>query len=282
MDEGGRLLQKLRNVFEDNEDKGKIAEELVEKIEEGYEKGVLSKREMQMICNIFEYMEKDAKDIMTHRKHIIALDGEHTLAEDLPFILEQNYSRLPIFDEEIDNIIGMIHIRDAMKCFVDESLRNVPMKELTDSIRPVSFIPETRSIDKLLLQMQKDKMHMAIVIDEYGQTSGLVTMENIIEVIVGNIQDEYDNEEEKIMKQSDGVYLADGMTQLAELEELLGVKFDEEDYDTINGYLVNSLDRIPDPGEKCAIELEGYLFEVAAVDRKMIKKVRIQKIRQNQ
>lgn len=278
MDEGGSLLQKLRNVFEDNEDKEKLAEELVEKIEEGYEKGVLSKREMQMICNIFEYMEKDAKDIMTHRKHIIALDGEHTLAEDLPFILSQNYSRLPIFEEEIDNIIGMIHIRDAMKCFVDDSLKNVPMKELTDFIRPVSFIPETRSIDKLLLQMQKDKMHMAIVIDEYGQTSGLVTMENIIEVIVGNIQDEYDNEEEKIMKLPDGAYLVDGMAQLAELEELLEVKFDEEDYDTINGYLVNTLDRIPASGEWCAIEFGGYLFEVVAVDRKMIKKVRIQKI----
>lgn len=277
MDEGGSLLQKLRNVFEDNEDKEKLAEELVEKIEEGYEKGVLSKREMQMICNIFEYMEKDAKDIMTHRKHIIALDGEHTLAEDLPFILSQNYSRLPIFEEEIDNIIGMIHIRDAMKCFVDESLRNVPMKELTDDIRPVSFIPETRSIDKLLVQMQKDKMHMAIVIDEYGQTSGLVTMENIIEVIVGNIQDEYDNEEEKIMKLPDGAYLVDGMTQLEDLEELLGVKFDEEDYDTINGYLVNCLDRIPAVEEKCAVQFEGYLFEVVAVDRKMIKKVRIQK-----
>lgn len=275
MDEGSSLLQKLKNVFEENEDQEKLAEELVDKIEEGYEKGVLTKREMRMICNIFDYMDKDAKDIMTHRQHIIALDGEKTLTEALQFILKQNYSRFPVYDEEIDNIVGMIHLRDAMKCYIDESLRTVPIKELKEYLRPVSFIPETRNIDKLLLQMQKDKMHMAIVIDEYGQTSGLVTMENIIEVIVGNIQDEYDNEEEKIVKQSEGVYIVDGTTQLDELEELLNVKFDEEDFDTINGYLVHCLDRIPQPGEKCIVQFEGYSFEVKAVDRKMIKKVRI-------
>lgn len=277
MDEGGSLLQKLRGVFEENDDKGKLAEELVDKIEEGYERGVLTKREMRMICNIFDYMDKDAKDIMTHRKHIVALDGEKTVTEAFQFIVQQNYSRLPVYDEEIDNIIGMIHLRDAMKCYVDESLRTVPVKELGEYIRPVSFIPETRSIDKLLLQMQKDKMHMAIVIDEYGQTSGLVTMENIIEVIVGNIQDEYDNEEEKIIKQADNTYIVDGTTQLDELEELLSITFDEEDFDTINGYLVNCLDHIPQSGEKCSVQFEGYTFEVKSVDRKMIKKVRISK-----
>lgn len=277
MDEGGSLLQKLRDVFGENDDKGKLAEEMVEKIEEGYEKGVLTKREMRMICNIFDYMDKDAKDIMTHRKQIVALDGENTVAEAFRFIVQQNYSRLPVFEEEIDNIIGMIHLRDAMKCYVDESLRNVPIKDLKDYIRPVSFIPETRNIDKLLLQMQKNKMHMAIVIDEYGQTSGLVTMENIIEVIVGNIQDEYDNEEEKIVKQADNTYIVDGTTQLDELEDLLSIKFDEEDFDTINGYLVNCLDHIPQPGETCAVQFDGYTFEVKQVDRKMIKKVRISK-----
>lgn len=277
MDEGGSLLQKLRGVFEENGDKGKLAEEMVEKIEEGYEKGVLTKREMRMICNIFDYMDKDAKDIMTHRKQIVALDGEKTVAEAFQFIVQQNYSRLPVFEEEIDNIIGMIHLRDAMKCYVDESLRNVPIKDLKEYIRPVSFIPETRNIDKLLLQMQKNKMHMAIVIDEYGQTSGLVTMENIIEVIVGNIQDEYDNEEEKITKQADNTYMVDGTTQLDELEDLLSIKFDEEDFDTINGYLVNCLDHIPQPGETCAVQFDGYTFEVKQVDRKMIKKVRISK-----
>lgn len=279
MDEGSSLLQKIRNVFADNEDKEKVAEEIVDKIEEGYQKGVLGKREMQMICNIFGYMDKDAKDIMTHRKHIIALDGKATLIEALRFILEQNNSRFPIYEDDIDNIIGMIHLKDAMKCFVDESLRNIPMKDLKQYIRPVSFIPETRSIDKLFQQMQKDKKHMAIVIDEYGQTSGLVTMEDIIEELVGNIQDEYDDEEEMIVSQTDGSYIVDGMAQLEDLEELLDISFDEEDYDTINGYLIDSLDRIPTVEEECTVDFKGYHFEIIAVDRKMIKKVRVRKIK---
>lgn len=277
MEEGSSLLQKMRHVFSDNEDKEKIAEEIIDKIEEGFQKGVIGKRETQMICNIFGYMDTDAKDIMTHRKHIVALNGEATLSEALGIILEENNSRFPIYEEDIDNIIGMIHLRDAMKCYFNESLRNVPIKELKAYIRPVSFIPETRSIDKLFLQMQKAKKHMAIVIDEYGQTSGLVTMEDIIEEVVGNIQDEYDEEEELIIPQSDGTYLIDGMAELEDLEELLDVDFEEEDYDTINGYLVNQLDRIPAEDEKCTVEVGEYQFEVLMVDKKMIRKIRVKK-----
>lgn len=277
MEEGSSLLHKMRSVFSDNEDKEKVAEEIIDKIEEGYQKGVLAKREMQMICNIFGYMDTDAKDIMTHRKHIVAIDGKSTLYKALKFMLEENNSRFPIYDGDIDNIIGMIHLRDAMKCYHKEVLRNVPIKQLKDYIRPVSFIPETRSIDKLFLQMQKDKKHMAIVIDEYGQTSGLVTMEDIIEEIVGNIQDEYDDEEEMIIAQPDGTYIVDGTTQLEDLEELLGISFDEEDYDTINGYLVDQLDRIPTEDEKSTVQVEDYQFEVVAVSKKTIRKIRIRK-----
>lgn len=275
--EEGSLLQRMKHVFSDNEDKGKIAEEILEKVEEGFEHGVLAKHEMQMICNIFGYMDTDAKDIMTHRKHIVALSGEATLAEALLTIVREKNSRFPIYDGDIDNIIGMIHLRDAMKCYFNEELRNMKLKELKRYIRPVSFIPETRSIKKLFLQMQNAKKHMAIVIDEYGQTSGLVTMEDIIEEIVGNIQDEYDEEEEIISQQSDGSYLVDGTAQLEDLEELLHINFQEEDYDTINGYLVDQLDHIPAENEKCSVEVGDYIFEVISVDKKMIRKIRVKK-----
>ncbi|XCP83659.1 hemolysin family protein [Roseburia hominis] len=275
MDEGSSLLQKMRRVFSDNEDKERIAEEIIDKVEEGYQKGVLAKREMKMICNIFGYMDEDAKDIMTHRKNVVALDGTSTLSEALNFILEENHSRLPVYEGDIDNIIGRIHLRDAMKCYFNESLRNVPIKELKEFLRPVSFVPETRSIDKLFQQMQHNRSHMAVVIDEYGQTAGIVTMEDIIEEIVGNIQDEYDEEEELIVRQSDGTYLVDGMTQLEDLEELLDVNFEEEDYDTLNGYLVDRLDRIPSEDEKCTVQFEDYVFQVLSVDNNTIRKVRI-------
>ena len=127
--------------------------------------------------------------------------------------------------------------------------------------------------------MQKDKRHMVIVLDEYGQTVGIVTMEDIIEEIVGNIQDEYDEEEELITSQPDGTYIVDGMAQLEDLEEILGINFEEEDYDTINGYLIDCLDRIPSEDEKCTVQFEGYVFQVLSVDNNTIRKVRIMKMK---
>ena len=276
MEEESSLLQKMKRAFSENEDKERIAEEIIEKVEEGYEKGVLSRREMKMISNIFGYMDAEAKDIMTHRKNIVALDGDLPLSEALDYMLEEVNSRFPVYEEDIDNIIGMVHIRDVMRCYFDDSQRSIPIRELESAVRPVSFVPETKSIDKLFQQMQHDKCHMVIVIDEYGQTSGIVTMEDIVEEIVGNIQDEYDDEEELIVKQTDGSYIVDGMTQLEDLEELLGVDFDEEDYDTLNGYLIDCLDRIPTEDEKCTVRFEGYLFEILSVDNNTIRKVRIE------
>lgn len=277
MEEESSLLQRMRKAFSDSEDKERIAEEIIDKVEEGFEKGILTKREMKMINNVFDYMDSEAKDIMTHRKNIIALDGEATLSEALRFMLEANYSRFPVAEEDIDNIIGIVHLRDAMMCYFDESLRDIPVKELKQCIRKVSFVPETKSIDKMFLQMQKDKGHMVVVLDEYGQTSGIVTMEDIVEEIVGSIQDEYDEEEEQIVKQADGTYVVDGLTQLEDLEELLDIDFDEEDYDTLNGYLIDCLDRIPSEDEKCMVQFEGYVFRVLSVDNNTIRKVRIEK-----
>lgn len=277
MEEAGSLLQKMRRVFSDSEDKEKIAEEIIDKIEEGYEKGVLGKREAKMICNIFGYMDTDAKEIMTHRKNMVVLDGSMSIEEALKFMMEENHSRFPIFEEDIDTIIGMIHIKDAMRCYMNQSERTIPIKEFKEYIRAVTFIPETKSIDRLFQQMQKDKNHMAIVIDEYGQTSGVVTMEDIIEEIVGNIQDEYDEEEELIVKQGDGSYIVDGLTLLEDLEELLDIKFEEEDYDTLNGYLIDCLDRIPTEDEQCKIRFAGYEFSILKVYNNIIKKIRIAK-----
>ena len=151
-----------------------------------------------LIRNIFRYMDKDAKDIMTHRKNIVAIDATETLENAFQFMLGESYSRFPIYEEDIDQIIGFIHLREAATCYLDESLRKRPVKELDTYIRPVSFIPETKSIDKLFKEMQTKKNHIVIVLDEYGQTSGLVAMEDILEEIVGNILDEYDEEEEMI------------------------------------------------------------------------------------
>ena len=282
METEGNLLQKMKNVFSDNEDKEKIAEEIIEKVLEGYEKGVLTRREMKMITNIFEYMDSDAKDIMTHRKNIVALDGEESLEKALTFMLEENKSRFPVYEEDIDNIVGILHIRDAMQSYLDGPARKKPVHDLKDAIRPAGFIPETKAIDKLFQQMQQDKSHMVIVLDEYGQTSGIVTMEDIVEEIVGNIQDEYDEEEELISRMDDGSYMIDGQTTLEELEELFNIHFECEDIDTINGYMIYKLGKIPEEQEQFQMECGGYLFDVAEVADKMIRKVRVTKIQEKE
>lgn len=259
MEEESSLLMKMKKIFSgETEDGEDVAEEV-----------------MEMAQNVLEYGEKDARSIMTHRKHIVALDGEETLENALTFILEQNKSRFPIYENDIDSIIGMIHLRDAMKCYFNEQLRNIPIKELKEYIRPVTFIPETRSIDKLLKKMQAEKKHLVIVIDEYGQTAGLVTMEDIIEEIVGNIQDEYDEEEELIKAQQDGTYLADGMTEIGDLEKLLGISFEEDDYETLNGFLIYTLERIPSEEEECVVDYEGYEFKILSMENNIIKTVQI-------
>lgn len=277
MDEGSNLLQRMRKIFADSEDKEKLAEEIIDKIEEGHRQGLFGKHEMQMLCNVFEYMDTDAKDVMVHRKQIVAIDGAIPLEDAMHFFIEENFSRFPVFEEDIDNMIGTIHLRDAVRCYMDDEMRQKPVKELKDAIRPVSFVPETKSIEKIFKQMLAKKNLMVIVIDEYGQTSGLVTMEDIVEEIVGNIQDEYDEEDEMIVKQSENVYIVDGMTQLDDLEELLHIDFEEEDYDTLNGCLIEYLDRIPTEGEQCALQFEGYNFTILSVDNNTIKKVKIEK-----
>ena len=260
--EEGSLFQRMKNIFQ--------AED--EKLDDG-----MQKEAAVLIRNIFRYMDKDAKDIMTHRKNIVAIDGEEILEDALRFMLEESYSRFPIYHEDIDEITGFLHLREAITCYLDESLRKRPVAELKDYIRPAVFVPETKSIDTLFKKMQAEKNHIVVVLDEYGQTSGIVAMEDILEEIVGNILDEYDEEELMITKQADGSYLSDGMLDLEELGDLLAISFEEDEYETLNGFLVDKLDRIPAEDEKCEVAYEGYLFTVLSVDNNIIQRVKIEK-----
>ncbi len=260
--EQGSLFQRMRQIFQ-----------LEDEMDEGMQREAAG-----LIRNIFRYMDKDAKDIMTHRKNIVAIDGDECLEEALKFMLDENYSRFPIFREDIDEIIGIIHLREAMTCYLRKELRGTPIKELKEYIRPVTFIPETKSIDTLFKEMQAEKNHVVIVLDEYGQTSGLVTMEDILEEIVGNILDEHDEEEEMITKQPDGSYMANGLTELEDLEDMLPIVFEKEDYETLNGFLIDQLERIPAEDEQCVIDYEGYRFTILLVDNNTIQRVKIEKL----
>ena len=235
-----------------------IRKEVLGALKEGEQDGSIREMEYRMIRNVFSFMDQDAKDVMTHRKNIVALNCDDTLEEAAAFASKAKNSRFPVYEEEIDNILGIVHIRDIMKFYLDPDMRGKKLKEIGDALMPVGFIPETRKISRLFMQM-----------------------EDIIEEIMGNIRDEYDEEEEMIRKSEEGSYLVDGLCGLTELSDVLGIVFQDEDedneYETLNGFLIVKLERIPAEKEECSVFYEGYLFEIQQVINNIIRKVKITK-----
>ncbi|MBE5962568.1 MAG: HlyC/CorC family transporter [Lachnospiraceae bacterium] len=275
LEKNTKLLLRIFRINPDELLENVTEEEIISMVNEGQEQGVLEAGEAEMISNIIEFNEKAAKDIMTHRKKIVAISTESTIEEALKFMLGENYSRFPLYQENIDDIVGVLHLKDVMFYYVNPDLRKKP---LTCVAREPYFIPDTQGIDVLFHDMQSKKIHMAIAIDEYGQTAGLVAMEDILEEIVGDIQDEYDEEEEDIVEQKDKTYLVKGDASLEDLEDSLGIEIAEEDkenYDTLNGLLISRLEHIPTDGERATIPYGGYDFEILEVNNKMIDQVRI-------
>lgn len=252
-------------------------DEIISMVNEGHEQGVLDAREAEMIQNIFELDDKKASDIMTHRKNIISINGHTNLRDAISFMVNESVSRFPVYEESIDNILGIIHFRDAMKFHTMERYDDWLIKDIPGLLRSIRFIPETRGINLLFRNMQAMKQQMVIVVDEYGQTAGLVAMEDILEEIVGNIQDEYDKDEQLIHQGANGTYLMDGMAPLSEVADTLEIEFEDEEYDTLNGLLISKLDRIPTDGEQAEISEYGYLFQILKVENKMIRLVKITK-----
>lgn len=254
-------------------------EDIMSMVNEGHEQGVLEAREAEMITNIFRLDDKKAEDVMSHRKNVVLLDGNMTLDQAIHFILlEDNHSRFPVYGEDMDDILGVIHLREMMTCAEKGIYGNMPIREVPGLMMEAHFIPESRSVDSLFREMQSQKIHMEIVVDEYGQLAGIVTMEDILEEIVGNILDEYDVDEDFIAAQEDGSFVLSGMAPLDEVSGVLGIEFDEEDeelYDTINGFLISKLGRIPDEGENPVVECLGYEFQILKVGNKMIQSVRV-------
>lgn len=262
-----------------NEDSTDVTEEgIISMVNEGHEQGVLLASEAEMITNIFEYGDKEAKDIMTHRNQIIAIDGDTPLKEAIRFMLSEKNSRYPVYEENIDHVIGILHLKDAMRIHDKDARINIPIRKIKGLLREVKVIPETRNIDALFKMMQSSKTQMVIVIDEYGQTEGLIAMEDILEEIVGNILDEYDEDEKYIEQKSEDEYVIEGKTPLKELEEKLGISFDEEEFETLNGFLISKLDRIPEEDEEFSVDVEGYNFKILSVENKMIASVLVTKL----
>lgn len=272
------MVLKAFGIDMNAEDDNVTQEDIVSMVNEGHEQGVLEAKEAEMITNIFELNDKDAGDIMTHRTNVVGLDASQTLKEAIEFILKEGKnSRYPVYGKDVDDVIGLLHMKDAVIYGEDEKWKDKPIGQIPGLLREAHFIPETRNIDSLFREMQSQKIHMEIVVDEYGQTAGIVTMEDILEEIVGNILDEYDAEEEYIQVWEDG-FVLNGLTPLEEAADALGIEFTEEEqdsYDTINGFLISKLDRIPKEDEDFEEEYKGYLFKILSVENKMIHSVKV-------
>lgn len=263
----------------DNGDEADVTEEeIISMVNEGHEQGVIQASEVEMITNIFEFGDKEAQDIMTHRNNVVAIDADTILGDAISFMLEGKNSRYPVYEENIDHIIGILHLKDAMRFHADDEKMNCPLKSLEGLLREPYFVPQTKNIDELFREMQEGKLQMAIVVDEYGQTDGLVAMEDILEEIVGNILDEYDEDSEYIEQKSDDEYVIEGKTPLEELEESFGITFDDEEFETLNGFLISRMDKIPEPDEQFDVDYQGYNFKILLVENKMIQSVLVTKL----
>ena len=252
-------------------------DELIEMVNESHERGVLNSNEADMIQNIVEVRDKDAKDVMVHRKNVVALDGKMRLREAIDFINENSFSRYPVYLDDLDDIIGSIHIKQLLKYVDDVRWLDKRIQDIDGLIREIGFIPETNAIYAIFARMKIKKNHIAIVVDEYGQTSGIITMEDILEEIVGNIMDENDAEEDNIVALKPNEYRISGITPIEEVEELLGIKI-EGDFETLNGFLTYKNGKIPSDNSTFLVRAYGYMFQVIDVQNKVIQDVKVSKL----
>ena len=244
-------------------------EELRTLVDVGGEEGVIEEEEKEMIFNVFEFGDSQVKDIMVQRVDITAENLETTYQELLEGIKKYRFSRIPIYDENIDDIVGILNTKDLI-LLSDEDKKNFDIKSL---MRKPHYTFEFKKITDLFNEMKKTRNHMSVVLDEYGGTVGIVTIEDLIEEIVGEIEDEYDEHEELIVEVSKNEYQVDGSIKLDDLSEVAGIKVESDEFDSIGGFVIGILDRIPELGEQ--IEYENLKFTIEEIDKKRIKKVRI-------
>lgn len=244
-------------------------------VQVGQSQGLINKDEGDMINSIISFDDKSAEEIMTPRTEVFAIDLNDPYSEYIDELLSVRYSRIPVYDDEIDNIVGVLYIKDYLQEAYLSGFQNIDLKKI---IRPAYFVPERKNVNELFNEMRDENLHLAILIDEYGGFSGIVTMEDLLEEIVGDIDDEYDHDEPDIEKLSRNIYYAKGTLSIKELNANTGSSFNEEDedYDTLGGLLYFLMGRIPEDKERPFIEYRGMRFKIEKIDNKRINWVRIE------
>lgn len=262
------VVSKLFGVNE-NEEETVTEEEIRMMVDVGEEKGTIEEEEKELINNIFEFNDKTVAEVMIHRKDVFAVDANADIYEKLDSIDEYKYSRIPVYEETIDEIVGILYIKDLLKYITAHT-----KIEIKSIMREAYFVSEHKMINDLFKELQKNKTQMAIVLDEYGGTAGVITMEDILEELVGNIFDEYDEEELDYKKLDDNTFLINGSVSIYDLRKILNVEIEEGEYDTLSGYLTEKLGRIPEDNEKPVIETPMVTYKIEEYEDKRIKMVK--------
>ncbi len=253
------------------EDPDKVTEDdIIELIEDVEESGALEESQKDMLNNIFEFDDITAAEIMTPRTDVTAVEVNESLGEALRLAVDNGYSRLPVYEEDIDHVIGLLYVKDLLP-YVGRALpKTVSIRIL---LRDTYFVPDTKKCDELFEEMNEKHLQMAIVVDEYGGVAGIVTIEDLLESIVGNMQDEFDNEEEEVTQLDEDSFEIDGALSIGELEELLDIELPEGDYDTVAGFLLDQLGHIPEEDEETVITYENLNFTIQEMDDRRIEQV---------
>ena len=262
-------VSKLFGVGE-NEEESVTEEEIKMMVDQGQEKGTIKQEEKELINNVFELNDITVSEIMRHRKDIFAVDiniGTDELLEELSQE-EYRYSRIPVYDETIDEIKGILYVKDVLKNINKKSFK------VKNVVKEAYFVSQNRLINEVFRELQKNKKQIAIIVDEYGGTAGLITMEDILEELVGDIYDEYDEEEREFEKIDDNTYLLSGSMPIYDVNKLLDADIPEGDYDTISGYLQDKLGRIPDEEETPIIDTEKVTYKIEEYEDKRIIKIK--------
>lgn len=266
------ILVKITGFGHENGEENISKEEIKSLIEVGQEHGVINETEKEMINNIIEFDDKLGREVMTPRTDVFLIDIDDPITEFLDELLDERHSRVPVFEGDADNIIGILHMKDFMIEARKNGFENVNIKNI---LYPPYFVQENKNIDELFKELKSSKNHMAILIDEYGGFSGVITTEDITEEIMGNIDDEYDEKEPEIKKVDNNTYIVSGLLSLDDLNEHLDLNLVSKDYNTIGGFLISLMGCIPKKNEEKIIEYEDVIFRIEEVRERRIEKIKI-------
>ncbi|ENZ03391.1 hypothetical protein HMPREF1092_00578 [Clostridium thermobutyricum] len=266
------VVLKLTKNDEEGIEEKVSEEEIRAMLSEGEEYGTIKEEEREMIDSVFEFNDIMAKEIMTSRKDTYMINIEDTYEEYMEQIFNLQYSRIPVYEGKIDNIIGILYLKDFLVEAKRVGFENIDIRKI---LQAPKFIPENKRTNELFKELKKTRNHMAILIDEYGGFSGIVTMEDLIEEIMGDIEDEYDLEEPNIRKIDEKNYIVKGTYTIHEFNEFFDVELEEGDYDTINGFMITKIGEIPDYDKEVVLDMDSFILEAIEIKERRIEKVKV-------